>query len=184
MLDFEEYLQLALHAGVSGNSHASLTYLHEALRLEPRNARATYMLATQHVRLGLVERGVRGLQTALALDPTMEPARFQLGLILVSMQRPAPAREQFSLLLASPDAVLSNYAAAMLAMIDGDFAQARQKISSGLTCAQTNAELAGVMKRLLDELPSAEAARSAVPEEPHQNTVNLGAYGSTARPAR
>lgn len=184
MLDVEEYVQLALHASMSGNPHASLMHLHEALRLEPRNARATYLLATQHVELGLAERGVKGLQAALELDPSLEIARFQLGFVLVNLQRPAPAREQFSQLVASKDLALSNYAAAMLAVIDGEPIQARQRISAGLACRQINRALSGVMKRLLDGLSGAEGPPPAASEDPPSNAVHLGAYGGPARSPR
>jgi len=81
--DTDEYLHLALHANSVRNHHACMAYLKELLAREPRHAKAIYLLAAQHAELGLHERAIAGMRAALALEPAIEMARLQLGLLLL-----------------------------------------------------------------------------------------------------
>ena len=72
MLDAEEYFHLALHASAMGDHHACMTHLEEVLQRQPRNARAIYLLAVQHAELGLLQRAVAGIKTALMIEPDLE----------------------------------------------------------------------------------------------------------------
>jgi DNA-binding CsgD family transcriptional regulator len=53
MYDIDEYLHLALHANAKRDPHACIGYLKDALRVEPQNPRAIYLLAIQHADIGL-----------------------------------------------------------------------------------------------------------------------------------
>lgn len=91
MFDADEYLHLALHASGTGDHHACMRYLEEVLQREPRSACAIYLLAVQHAELGLTQRAITGIKTALSIDPDLEIARFQLGLLLMFVDADAPA---------------------------------------------------------------------------------------------
>ena len=82
-LDADEYFHLALHASSVGDHHACMSYLAEVLQQQPANARALYLRAVQHAELGLTERAVSGIKAALAIEPGLEIARLQLGLLLL-----------------------------------------------------------------------------------------------------
>src|SRR5262245_33438307 len=102
MLDAEEYFHLALHASAAGDHHACMTYLEQVLQREPLNARAIYLLAVQHAELGLTQRAVAGIKAALAIDPDLEIARFQLGLLLMfDRQEPREAKSYLERLCSS-----------------------------------------------------------------------------------
>jgi hypothetical protein len=81
MLDVEEYFHLALHASSISDPHACMSYLDEVLQLQPANARALYLRAVQHAEVGLTERAVLGIETALSIEPGLEIARLHLGLL-------------------------------------------------------------------------------------------------------
>jgi tetratricopeptide (TPR) repeat protein len=172
MLDAEEFLHLAIHASSAGQHHACLTYLKEVLQRQPDNGRAIYLLAVQHAELGLIERAIGGMQAALVLEPRLEIARFQLGLLLLDRRKPADAKEQFAELHGSADAALRMCAEAMSALADNDVASARAMLEAGLSQTRPSPALAALMQRLLDALGE-RAAATAVQE----SSVRLGAYG-------
>ena len=172
MFDIEEYMHLALHANAAGDVHSCMRHLKEVLRQQPRNPTAIYLLAVQHATLGLLERAVAGMQTALSIEPRLEIARLQLGMLLVDTKNPVQAREQFSALSGSADPALRMYSEALLALADNDPAVAREKLALGLRQKSGNHALAAPMRRLLEQLATNAAADGAAPD----NRVFLGAY--------
>src|SRR5262245_41028534 len=129
MLDAEECLHLALHASSIGDHHACIAYLKEGLKQQPADARAIYLLATQHAELGLIERAIGGMQAALAIEPGLEIARFHLGLLLLDRNRAADAKEQFLRLAGAGNRALRLCSDAMVALADGDRAATRDRLS-------------------------------------------------------
>lgn len=178
MLDAEEYLHLALHASSAGNHHACMTYLKEVLLQQPRHPTAIYLLAVQHAELGLFERAVSGMIAAIAIEPRLEIARFQLGLLLIDRNRRPEAREHFAALGGSADDELRVYAEAMVALADDNLRIAREKLALGLSRERRNPALSALMRRLLDNLSTPdEAAVSKTGVE--DSEMFLGAYRQT-----
>jgi tetratricopeptide (TPR) repeat protein len=179
VLDAEEYLHLAFHASANGQHHACLSYLKEALNLQPRNATAVYLLAAQHADLGLHARAIAGMKSALDIDPGLEAARFQLGWMLMDAGAIAEAKSHFGSLSTSADPAMQCYASALNALADGDTAAATAQIEAGLSRTVRNPGLTNIMTQLLARLanvaaPASEAGGSPAP-------INLGAYGSRSR---
>lgn len=81
MLDAEEYLHLAIEAMQKNEGKTALEYLHECIALDPENAQATYLLAAEHAEIGLFDRATEGMEKALSLDPNIEMAALQLGML-------------------------------------------------------------------------------------------------------
>lgn len=175
MLDIEERFHLALHAGSVGQHHACLTYLKEILQQEPRHAPAIYLLAVQHAELGLAERAIHGMKAALAIEPTIAIARFQLGLLLLDINRRAEAKESFAALSGSPDSALRMFCEAMMALADDDPGVARERLAAGLSEPSSNPALSAVMRRVLDGLLNKEGAAVGAPAA-DADQVFLGAY--------
>lgn len=173
MLDADEFLHLAIHASAKGEHHACMTYLHEVLKQRPGDPRALYLLAVQHAGLGLMKRAVAGLEAALAIEPKMETARFQLGLLLFECKHHARARAKFSELAGSADPVLRNCSAAMLALIDRDVNVARAKLASVMTKEVADHPLFVLIQQLVQQL--AADPGNAMKEEGSIATL-LGTY--------
>jgi len=151
MLDAEEYFHLALHASSMGDHHACMMYLEEVLQREPRNARAMYLRAVQHAELGLIQRAVAGIKTALSIEPDLDIARFQLGvLLLFDINQPAEAREYLQRLRCSPDRALRAYSEAMIAIVDNELTLARQKLAIGVSESSPDSQLPMLMRRLFE----------------------------------
>jgi tetratricopeptide (TPR) repeat protein len=183
MLDAEEYFHLALHASSVGDYHSCLTYLNSALKQQPRNANALYLLAVQHAELGLANRAMGEIQAALAIEPGLsgnarDMARFQLGLLLLfDRKRAAEAKEQMMHVTASGDATLRTYAEAVIAVADNDAGRAIDLLRAALSQPAGIPALAVLMQRLLDRLSQAQAPAGQGSEEPKPQSAYLGAYG-------
>jgi tetratricopeptide (TPR) repeat protein len=158
MFDAEEYFHLALHASSVGDHHACMSYLEEVLQQEPRNARAIYLLAVQHAEIGLTERAIGGIKAALSIEPGMEIARFQLGLLLLfDKRRPAEAKDYLARLSGSTDRALRAYSEAMIAIADNDSALAQEKLALGLSSTTGSTALSSLMRRLFDDMSNGGA---------------------------
>src|SRR5262249_32944908 len=157
--DAEEYFHLALHASSMGDHHACMTYLEEVLQREPRHARAIYLRAVQHAELGLIQRAIEGIKTALSIEPDMDLARFQLGLLLLfDIHQPTEAKDYLQRLCRSQDRALRAYAEAMIALVDNEPALARQKLAIGLSESSPDSQLPMLMRRLFERLLSCPGA--------------------------
>jgi Tfp pilus assembly protein PilF len=177
-LDADEYFHLALHASATGQHHTCMTYLKEVLQKQPRHAMATYLLAVQHAELGLVARSIEGMRAALAIDPRIEVARFQLGWMLVNVNRVAEARECFAALSGSTDEMMRLFAEGMTALVDNNTTLAREQLARGLAAPSGNPALMTLVRQLLERLWAQPAAAPAaeVKTTAHE-PVFLGAYG-------
>ena len=155
MLDAEEYFHLALHASASGDHHTCMTYIEEVLQREPQNARAIYLLAVQHAELGLTQRAIAGIKSALSIDPDLEIARFQLGLLLMFDQNNAQqAKSYLERLGGSKNRALRAYSQAMIAIADNEPVLARQKLAIGLAESAHDSPLSALMRRLFERMPN------------------------------
>ena len=162
MLDAEEYFHLALHASASGDHHACMTYLEEVMQREPHNARAIYLLAVQHAELGLTQRAIAGIKAALSIDPDIEIARFQLGLLLMFDQNePREAKNYLERLGSSENRALRAYSQAMIAIADNELVLARQKLAIGLSESSPDSPLSALMRRLFERMANGLALPNA-----------------------
>jgi len=183
MYDLEEYLHLALHANAKRDAHACIGYLKDALRVDPQNAKAIYLLAIQHAEIGLIDRGIAGLTKVLTLEPSFEIARLQLGLLMLDRGRTAEARGQFAASLASADLALRAFAEGMMLVVDGQIAAASGKLRSGLAAPTTNSALRVLMQEVLTRLEGMKPSAAQHEKEParpdNAERIFMGAYEST-----
>jgi DNA-binding CsgD family transcriptional regulator len=178
MFDADEYLHLALHASSVGNHHACMTYLKELLQQQPAHAFAIHLLATQHAELGLYERAIKGMTAALAINPQLQIARFQLGMLLLDRQRATEAKQQFAMLADTQDPALRLYCRALTALADGNAPLASERLTSGLACKQANPAMASQMRRVL-ELLSRNGEATGDELGGAERPLSLGAYRQT-----
>ena len=178
MLDAEELLHLAIHASSTGEHHACMTYLKTVLQEQPRNGKAVYLLAVQYAELGLLERAISGLKTAVALEPQLKAARLELGVLLLDRRRSVEAKEHFAALRDSSDPALGICAEAMIAVADNNLSLAREMLARGVSEQTGNRALTKLMQRLLDKLSEAASAAAA---DAQANDFLLGAYRGAPR---
>lgn len=177
MLEAHEYLHLAIHASQENNHHAALDYLDRALALEPDNPGVRYFQAAEFAELGLFPRAILCMTAVLELDPGMDLARFQLGLLHLQQQAPELARAAFETLFANgTDESLRTFADAYVALIDDNQALAIDKFERGLAICE-NLPLKGDMVRVLATLkPATDPVTLEAAPSTNNAPVFLGAY--------
>ncbi len=187
MLDSSEYIHLALHASQHGEPHAAMGYLKDALTQEPSNAIAHYLLAAEHAEIGLYERAIAGMEEALRLEPGIEIAQFQLGLLYLQTNQPDSALSRFQTLAAqAQDPSLKIFAQAYECMISAQGQGAAELLREGLALCQ-NEHLRGDMQRVLASLdaqattaaPTADTQADTSADKAAANTLLLSAYRDT-----
>ena len=180
MLDAKEYLHLAINAMARDEHHAALNYIKEVLMLEPQNANALYLLGAEHAELGLYDRAVEEIEQALRIDPDIEMARFQLGLLYLKASRADSAIQAFAHLLQAQNDSLRAYAAGLVALCKEDIAIAREKLALGLSGDNNNPALKKDMQELLNKLLDGDVVvkQEESPEDSTSASIFLGAYGT------
>src|SRR5215472_2697175 len=90
-LDDSELLQLGLQALRQNRDHEAIVFFKRAIEIEPRNAKAHYLLGCEHAQLGLRDLAIAEMSRALELEPGLTAARFQLGLVHFTREQPREA---------------------------------------------------------------------------------------------
>ncbi|GGY84847.1 hypothetical protein GCM10011613_32370 [Cellvibrio zantedeschiae] len=178
MLDFEEYLHLAIHATQHNKHHSALEYLHRALSLSPDDARAIFLLAAVHAELGLYNRAIEGMERCISLDPNIEMAYYQLGLLYLQIGRKNDSNTMWVSLSTSLNvSPLKSFANAML-MIESDEPEGLRLLNQAAEMQSDNPALQGSIHtviKLLSNEPSLAIKNGAKSEEAY-NALFLNAY--------
>lgn len=180
MFNASEYVHLATHASSRGDHIAALGFLKDALASEPKNAAALYFFATECAELGLLERAIKGMEDALAIEPKMDLARFQLSLLYWQTNQPAPARAHLATLQQGEGAELKAYCEALLAIIDNDLEKAKDRLASGLRMEGGNDVLKRNMNNLYHRLVALSLASDSTPEAESVHRSEAGALAASA----
>lgn len=136
-----------------------------------------YFQAAEYAELGLFPRAILCMTEVLELDPAMDLARFQLGLLHLQQQATEQARSTFETLFANgTDESLRTFADAYVSLIDDAQQVAIGKFERGLAICE-NLPLKGDMVRVLATLKP-ETAAPAIEATPAESNapVFLGAY--------
>jgi tetratricopeptide (TPR) repeat protein len=128
-----------------------MQYLKELLEQEPRHAAGLYLLAAQHVELGLIDRAIVEMEQAIEQDESLEIARLQLGLMLLDRRHVARAKEHLCKLERSADPAWRACATAMVAIADDEWDVAIHELGSPELKGSANKTFAVSMRRLLEK---------------------------------
>lgn len=165
-LDLDELFHLAIHATQDGRYDAAITYLKQALELDPENAEVIYLLAAQHAQLGMYDRAVEGMSKALELKPELHTTRFQLGLLYLTLAQPDKAVETLEPLGELPeDEPLRLFKQGLNHLIKDEFAECKANLRQGIELNQVNLVLNDDMQKIIDEVEALEAAQAGATAE-------------------
>lgn len=187
LLDQTELLQLALEANRNGEAGSSIAYLKEAVSRPDATANAHFLLGAECAQIKLYDRAVSEMEAAIALDPGLSIARFQLGLLWLTSGAPERALQVFAPLteLAEHDS-LRLFGEGLCALIRNEFDEAVRLLESGIVLNQSNEALNGDMRTMLAELARVRAmgheeVPGANPDNEDIHHVLLSAYtGNTS----
>ena len=154
LLDAEELLRLAIQASETGRIEEALSQLKRALRVNPKYARAIYLMGALHAQIGLYERAKQEIEEALVLEPGIENARFQLGLLHITSGDLNAAENAWapldSLLDQHPLVLFKN---GLLHIARDQFAQGVDLLKKGIERNTQYASLNRDMQKILDSIP-------------------------------
>ncbi len=147
------------------NSDQQRAALQQAVRDDPLNASLHYRLGAELAQLREYDAAVSEMSHALALDPGLHTARFQLGLLYLTMARPTQSIETWALLEAQPDVALRQFKRGLEALIRDDFAECLEALEAGMRANETNPPLNGDMQLIVVKVREL-VARNNVPPPP------------------
>lgn len=124
----------------------------------PTDAEACYLKATDLAQNGQYENAVGEFERALALNPGLDTARLQLGLLLLTMARPDAAVQTWAQLDQLPESSpFRLFKAGLEALIRDEFAASIKWLWLGIAANHTNEPLNHDMRMLIDRISAAAA---------------------------
>jgi tetratricopeptide (TPR) repeat protein len=151
-LDTDELLHLAWAAGEKGETDRAIALLKQAVVEAPADARCHYMLGAEYAQIGMYERAIVQMQEAVKLDPKLDAARFQLGLLQLTSRNVDAAQEIWAPLDSlGPQHAYTLFKTGLLHLARDEFAAAVRCLQEGLAANDFNAPLNKDMQRVLDD---------------------------------
>lgn len=158
LLDAEELLQLAIRASESNRHEDALGFLKRAIDQSPDDAKLHYMLGAEHAQIGLYDRAAEEMAKAVALDPKLHTAHFQLGLLHITSGRVPEADGAWKALDSLGERhPLYLFKTGLLHLVRDEFEQCQDMLKRGIALNNFNEALNRDMQRVLDDV----AARNA-----------------------
>jgi Flp pilus assembly protein TadD len=161
-------------ANLSDPASTDLEQLLEQVRSEPNRGDIRYLLGAQWAAAGRYDMAVAEMTNAVALDPKLHTAHLQLGLLHLTMGRPAEAVAAWrSLDMLDAAEPLRIFKHGLEALIRDDFAGCVTLLEAGIRANHTNSALNRDMAMVI------ERVRPNVPGSTRTNTVDASAGGAT-----
>lgn len=174
--DHEEYLHLAIEAVRRGDHGAALAYLKEGAASHPQDARIAYMLGAEYAQIGLYDRAEAEMGRAIEVEPALQTARFQLGLLQMTQGKAVEASATWQGLNALPDGhALRLFRDGLEALAADRFDDARASIQAGLSANDFSPDLNRDMENLLARIPGQESSAN-IEQAESPSHVWLNAY--------
>jgi tetratricopeptide (TPR) repeat protein len=141
-----------------------LSQIRAAVAQDPRNAELRYLLGAELAQLKDYGAAVTEMSTALQLDPGLHFARFQLGLLYLTMAQPDKSLVTWAPLETLEEtAALKIFKRGLEALIRDDFDTCIGLLRRGIDLNTVNAPLNRDMSMVIDNV---RAATTRKPDEP------------------
>jgi tetratricopeptide (TPR) repeat protein len=178
-LSQDALFQLALQALRGGDPAAAVVCLEQAVSRSDASGPACYLLGAQYAQIGRFDDAAREFGRAVAIDPALSIARFQYGLLVLTMGDAAQATQILAPLpqlgQANP---LAHFATGLLHLVRDEFAEALACLERGSALNASNPPLNADMQKLMDRIRSTMAASLEPERAPGQGAshILLSAY--------
>lgn len=180
-LDADELLHLALAAGLEGRHDRAITLLKQSWAIDPGNAVTLYCLGAEHAQIGLYERAMSEMERAVEMNPALDTARLQLGLLCMTCGYPDRGEAALKPLVDRDDTdALGHFARGLIALAHDELQQCMRSLEQGIGLNMENEPLNHDMARLLESVRAGVAGAGAQPAEPAALTAPGTAANSAA----
>jgi tetratricopeptide (TPR) repeat protein len=186
-LDADELLHLAVAASDRNDAAGAIDLLKQAIEVDPAAAKAHYLLGAEHAQIGLFDRAITDMSRAVELDPGLDAARFQLGLLQLTSGQPLAAKATWKPLEGlGEEHFYVLFKSGLLALAADEFAACIDRLRRGQALNTVNAPLNRDMQRIVAQVEQlASGTASSAPTDVNAASeqtdhVLLNAY--TGRP--
>lgn len=176
--------QLTLQALRGDDPAAAVACLEEAASRDDASGPNCYLLGAQYAQMGRFEDAAREFKRAVAIDPALSIARFQYGLLALTMGDAAQSTQILApLLQLGQTDPLAHFAAGLLHLVRDEFTEALACLERGIARNASNPPLNADMQRLMDRIRSTMAASPEPESAPGQSGshILLSAYTGNGR---
>jgi len=159
---------MALAASTGNDSERSIGYLKQAIELDQRMAEAHYLLGAEYAGAGQYDLAVSEMSAALVHKPELGAARFQLGLLFLTLGRVEEAVTTWGLLDMLPAKhPLHLFKTGMIHLIRDEFEQAVALLREGIAGNSENPPLNRDMQLVIEKIARAQAEASGATDARH-----------------
>ena len=152
LLDTDELLHLAINASESNNVDNAIKYLKEAVQLSPDNGKVHFLLGAMHAEIGLYDRAIADMASAIKYEPSLYTAVFQLGLLYMTQGNLSDAEKTWEGLDELGDTnYLYLFKTGLLMLSNNDFENAIEYLDKGISVNKENMPLNKDMLRVLTQ---------------------------------
>lgn len=151
----QQLVDLALQASARSKHDEAIQLLQEALKVAPRNATGIYLLAAEYAETGKRELACRELARAVEFDPGLHTARFQLGLLRLTLGQLHSGLEALRPLTALPSQhFLCCFARGLEYLCCGDIVHCKKWLEEGIKQNRQSGALNENMQKILGKVES------------------------------
>jgi tetratricopeptide (TPR) repeat protein len=155
-LDSDELLFLAIEASNQRDNEKSLRLLKQAFDAKPTDGRIAYMMGAIHAEIGMYDRAMADMQTAVRLDPNLDTAHFQLGLLAMTSGKVAEAEQAWQALdKLKGDHPLFLFKRGILSLATNQFEDCIRDLEKGIELNKANLPLNKDMRKLIERAKEA-----------------------------
>ncbi len=180
-LDYDEILHLALHAMQQGDHHKALEYLHECHERSSEDANVVFLIAAEHAELGLYDRAIEEMERALELNPDLEIASLQLGLLYSNQNNEEKAQEIWTTLNnKTEEESFKKFSKGFLHLCDRNFDEAVDSLQAGIESNITIPALNETVNNIISYIQGVDNNKPQTDDSGESTPVYLGAYKQTS----
>jgi tetratricopeptide (TPR) repeat protein len=176
--EFDRLLAEGLAASGAGEAARALALFAQARDADPSSGIPHFLIGSEHASAGDFAEAEAAFASAVLLSPSFPLARYQLGLLQFSSQRPALALVTWQPLLELPESdALLHFVRGFGALAQNAFDGALRNFHCGLACDPANPALCADIRQLVESVERLQSSEAGAREEPVAHHVLLSGYG-------
>jgi tetratricopeptide (TPR) repeat protein len=177
---FDRLIAEGLEASREDRMEAALALFAQASAMAPSSGVPHFLAGSEYANAGNIELAEAAFAHAVLLAPEFALARYQLGLLQFSSQRPTMALLTWQPLFGLPNAdPLGHFVRGFEALARDSFTEALAHYREGLACTDINQAMAADVRQVVtavENLPSRAAPIPAEADDPAARHVLLSGY--------